>query len=346
LRSHKPLPDNPVQLAQWRAERQNVPAERNATGAEVLRLIAESGGTIHPKGNPLMKFGYDYGNPGIDERVLRPLAQEGCLEARFYDRVTLCPSCSTHHLNLREICPACHRPNLSDEVMLHHFRCGNVGRLSDFTTESGALICPKCNKRLNHLGTQYERLGKMFRCNECALTFQDPPVEARCLSCEALSPAEHLPTIDVFSYSLTSSGLAALQAEDGGCDGDELLYAAEGPIYRGHVFKALLRQEIKRNEKIGSVLHLLLVDLADSANPASYAGRLRDAYELLRDLDLMGQVSGTRFAIALPQRSGEEVERLRQRLSSLELVVAVLQISRLAELEEVFTPSRLDALTA
>jgi hypothetical protein len=283
---------------------------------------------------------------GIDERTLRMLAQQGYLEARFYDRVTLCPSCTTHHLNLREICPACQRPNLSDEVMLHHFRCGNVGRISEFMTEGGALICPKCTKRLSHLGTEYERLGKMFRCNECALTFQDPPVEARCFACEALTPAESLPTTDMFSYSLTSAGLAALQAKTDDSDGDDLLFASEGPIYRFHVFKALLRQEIKRSERLGSPLYVLLVDLPDAAKATACAGRLRDAYMSLRDLDIMGQISTTRFAIALPQRPGEEAERLRQRLSSPELGLSLVQIHKLSELEALFTLRQVDALTA
>jgi hypothetical protein len=340
------LADNPIQLKHWRAEHQNVEVERPPPSAEVLRLIAESGGTIKPKGSPHAKFGYEYGMPGIDGRTLHMLAKHGYLEARFYDRVTLCPSCTTHHLNLREICPACQRPNLSDEVMLHHFRCGNVGRMSEFMTESGALICPKCTKRLNHLGTQYERLGKMFRCNECALTFQDPPVEARCLSCEALNPADSLPTTDVFSYNLTSAGLAALQAKAEDADGDDLLFALEGPIYRAHVLKTLLRQEIKRTEKLGSPLYVLLVDLPDAAKPSAYAGRLRDIYGVLRDLDMMGQISTTRFAIALPQRPGEEAERLRQRLSSPELGLSLVQIHKLSELEALFTLRQVDALTA
>ena len=59
---------------------------------ELLRLIANSGGKISPVSDTAAKHGYQYAASGGDiENDLVLLARQNYLEARFFDRVILCP---------------------------------------------------------------------------------------------------------------------------------------------------------------------------------------------------------------------------------------------------------------
>ena len=74
---------------------------------ELLRRIADSGGRISPVAEPQAKHGYRYEAPGGDvDNDLAVLSRQNYLEARFFDRVSLCPKCDSCHLNVREICPS------------------------------------------------------------------------------------------------------------------------------------------------------------------------------------------------------------------------------------------------
>ena len=79
-----------------------------------------------------------YAAPGGDiKNDLALLARQNYLEARFFDRVTLCPKCDGCHLNIREICPGCRSAHLVSEGLFHHFRCGYVGIPPEFTIDPG-----------------------------------------------------------------------------------------------------------------------------------------------------------------------------------------------------------------
>ena len=130
---------------------------------KLLRRIADAGGAIEPHPDPQTKRGYEYrGLTEGTERDLQFLIEREYLDARFFDRVSLCPKCQSHHLNVREICPGCRRAQLATEVLLHHFRCGYTGRVSEFASDhsgENAYTCPKCNRRMRHPGTEYDRRG-------------------------------------------------------------------------------------------------------------------------------------------------------------------------------------------
>jgi len=95
---------------------------------QLLKTIAELGGTVTPRRDPMAKNGhcFDSLDAGVDAD-LGILARGDYLDARFFDRVTICTRCSSHHLNLREVCPACGSSHYTEEPLLHHFRCGYVG---------------------------------------------------------------------------------------------------------------------------------------------------------------------------------------------------------------------------
>ena len=231
---------------------------------ELLRQASLAGGTIAPKAEPIARHGYVYALPGDDvERDLTTLATRNYLEARFFDRVSLCPKCDSHHLNVREVCPVCRRAHLANEGLLHHFRCGYVGIPSEFSpAPDGSYVCPKCNSKMHHLGVQYDRLGKAFVCRGCGLISENPPVEAVCLSCGAHTSAEDLVSTIFFSYVLTSRGAAAIRR---GLlfDGDEeTLSVASSPVYQRKIILEFLDQELKRVRHFNAAFSVLLVSCA------------------------------------------------------------------------------------
>jgi hypothetical protein len=283
----------------------------------LLAQVAEAGGVITPVANPLARRGYEYSPLGDDaEADLLDLAKRGYLEARFFDRVSLCPKCASHHLNVREICPACRSSHLTSEGLLHHFRCGNIGLPSEFASgEDGSYLCPKCKRKMYHLGTEYDRLGRAFVCHACARISDNPPIEAVCLACGQRTPADDLVSTELFSYVLTSRGAAAIRSgsllDDGG---EEPVSIAGAPVYRRSVILEFLGHELKRLEHFHRGFSVLLIEHGpatagrpggDSVTP--WLSRLR---ECLREIDLIGQLADALYVVVLPQTKRRDAEAL------------------------------------
>lgn len=286
----------------------------------LLRQIALAGGTIAPAAEPHAEHGYAYVVLGDDvKRDLGILARRNYLEERFFDRVSLCPKCDSHHLNVREICPGCRRAHLTNEGLLHHFRCGYVGIPSEFVpAKDGGYVCPKCNGRMYHLGSEFDRLGKAFVCRGCGLISENPPVEAVCFACGARTPAEDLVSTEVFSYVLTSRGAAANRCGSLLDGDDELVSIVGAPIFRRTVILEFLDHEIKRLQHFNSGFSLLLakcapaaMDQSGDALPTQWLTRLRHC---LREVDLIGQLADALYVVILPQTQRRAAEALRQRI--------------------------------
>jgi Thaumarchaeal output domain 1 len=289
---------------------------------DLLRRIADSGGAISPVAEPQAKHGYRYAAPGGDvENDLIVLARQNYLEARFFDRVSLCPKCDTCRLNVREICPGCHSAHLASEGLFHHFRCGYVGIPPEFTPEpDGGYRCPKCNRAMHHLGTEYDRLGKAFVCRGCGLVSETPPVEAICLDCGARTPAEALVSTVVFSYLITSRGAEAVRRGHLLGDDDEPVRVADAAVYRRPVIVEFLAHQMKRLLQLNEPFSVMLVkwepgeiDPHDGHQPAKQLTRLKG---LLREVDLIGQLADTLYVVVLPHAKGRDAEALRRRVET------------------------------
>jgi hypothetical protein len=285
----------------------------------LLRCIADAGGLIEPHPNPQTKYGYEYRGLGEGvERDLQFLSERGYLETRFFDRVSLCPRCTSHHLNVREICPGCRQAHLATEVLLHHFRCGYSGRASEFAPNhrgEGGYTCPKCHREMCHLGTEYDRLGRTSVCRECGLSAEDLPVEAVCLACGTRTPSENLADINFFAYALNSLGRAAIR-NGALLEGDDQLLFINGPrIYRRRVMIEFLGQEMKRLDHFKVGFSLLMAESASAAEGNNAREHwLSQLRACLRDVDLIGQLTDTVFVIILPQTKLAEAEELRKRI--------------------------------
>jgi hypothetical protein len=256
------------------------------------------------------------------------LATRNYLEARFFERVSLCPKCSSHHLNVREICPGCRSSHLTAEGLLHHFRCGYVGLPSEFVfSEDGSYLCPKCKRKMYHLGTEYDRLGKAFVCRSCARISDNPPVEAVCLACGQTTLAGDLVSTEVYSYVLTSRGFAAARrgslfdCDDlSGSDSGGSVSIAGAPVYRRAVTLEFLEQELKRVKHFDRSFAVLLVECAPAAlhqpgknSTAHWLGEMR---KHLREIDYIGQMAEALFVAVLPRTRHHQAESLRQSVVS------------------------------
>jgi hypothetical protein len=289
----------------------------------LLCQIAEAGGNVAPAANPQAARGYDYSTFGDDvESDLQALATRSYLEARFFDRVSLCPKCSSHHLNVREICAGCRSSHLTSEGLLHHFRCGNIGIPSEFAlSEDGGYLCPKCKRKMYHLGTEYDRLGRAFVCRACARISDNPPVEAVCLTCGQRTPADDLVSTEVFRYVLTSRGAAAIRRGSLLDDGaEEPVSIAGAPVYRRSVILQFLVHELKRLEHFKRGFTVLLIDYAPATigrpSEDSATGWLNRLRECLREIDLIGQLADAVYMVVLPQTERKGADALCQDIAA------------------------------
>jgi hypothetical protein len=311
-------------LPQLNGEHKAAPASAEERRLDLLRQITKAGGVIAPAANPFAAHGYEYSVEGDDAGTdLLFLAKNNYLEARFFDRVSLCPKCSSHHLNVREICPGCRSSRLTAEGLLHHFRCGNIGLPSEFAlSEDGSYLCPKCKRKMYHLGTEYDRLGRAFVCHACARISDNPPIEAVCLSCGQRTPADDLVSIEVFSFVLTSRGSAAIRHGSlfdgsGSTSGSELISAAGTSVYRRAIVLEFLAHELKRMEHFNRRFSVLLVEFATNSNPSvDVAEWLRRLRECLREIDLIGQLADALYLVVLPQTKRREAEQLCQSIAA------------------------------
>jgi Thaumarchaeal output domain 1 len=245
------------------------------------------------------------------------LARLNYLETRFFDRVRLCPRCDSHHLNVREICSTCHSAYLTSEGLFHHFRCGYVGIPPEFLPEaSGGFRCPKCNKTMHHLGTEYDRLGKAFVCRACAVVSENPALEAICLACGVRTPADDTVSANVFTYLLTSRGAEGVRSARLLDDDERPVLAADAPVFRREMILEFVRHQMQRQQRLEEPFSLLLATWRRAGGAASEErGAWLDRVKTcLRSVDLVGQLGDRLYVVAMPRAKGREAETVRRRI--------------------------------
>lgn len=293
------------------ADEPGIPSPRDEDGADerrlnLLRAIAEAGGVLHPRRAFAARFGHEYGdveNSNETALDLKYLSERDYLGETFFDRVSTCPKCESHHLNIREVCSSCRSTHVTFEPLLHHFRCGYVGRISEFEAANGKRICPKCAVQLKYPGTDHDRMGKTYLCLACSVAFQDPPASAVCLACETETAAEALTAVEVSSYALTSLGTSAVRKGTLFETDTEVLFIAGVHVYRPTVMMEMLRQEarkIVRYKTAFVVMTLRFPDLRSRERSEDLLTQtLTELNKRLRPTDVVGQLSDELFAVCL-----------------------------------------------
>ncbi len=148
---------------------------------------------------------------GVGIRLqLEALAESDLLHRRHFTRTHACGKCGSARLHAYEACPGCGGADLTDEVLVHHYRCGCQEPESHFI-QGDLLVCPKCRRALHHLGIDYGKPGKIVRCRTCGAVNYEPIVNFVCLDCSTVTPAERATTTDWYHYDLTEKGVATLR---------------------------------------------------------------------------------------------------------------------------------------
>lgn len=281
----------------------------------VLQQVRQCGGHLLPQWQIGHAQGYTHFpqfETDVAERMMQDLeylASADYLEKLFFDRLSICPACGSHHINVREACSACKSPHIAPVSLLHHFRCGYVAPADAFVHDGKGRVCPKCHGHLTDLGTDHDVPGENFLCHSCHASFQVPEVEGLCMACQTRTLGEQMLHKDIHSYRLSSLGMAALNNGRLFDREEELLLEGEGrPIYRKHIFMFLLDDEMRRAKRYATAFSLVMLRFApgDDAQTEKLVFHLAAS---LRDSDKIGRYSEDRLMILLPatDRAGSDI---------------------------------------
>ncbi len=119
------------------------------------------------------------GSPESSTALLEELASAG-----FYQKVkvatkAICPECGDAKISVSQVCPLCESPDIEKADRIEHYACGCIDQEEKFHRE-GQLICPRCEKELRIIGTDYQRVEDIFFCNQCKRDTSILKVIGRC----------------------------------------------------------------------------------------------------------------------------------------------------------------------
>lgn len=157
---------------------------------------------------PFLTVNLDYDNEQLAIEILEAAEKEGLVKGDFVDYIYSCNNCYNSLMHFRESCPKCSSTDLKIEDLIHHFPCAYVGPVSDFIKSENSEImeCPKCSRKLKHIGVDYDKPSVMYTCNRCDNEFQDPLIKAKCHDCGADNKVDHLLKRKIKHYHLTKLG--------------------------------------------------------------------------------------------------------------------------------------------
>jgi len=132
--------------------------------------------------------------------LLEELAKEKLLERYDVDEVVECPRCNSgRDLRDRYLCLFCDSTKLQKGTLIEHYDCGHVDFVERFSRVEG-LACPKCDRPLKLIGTDYRRLENIFRCENCKKDSSVPKIVHNCSKCNFQFNHEEASLRRVYGY--------------------------------------------------------------------------------------------------------------------------------------------------
>ncbi len=240
--------------------------------------------SVHSNTNytfPFLALHFDFKEEYLQFELLEIARSEGLLNNDFFDRTYFCSNCKSSCLSMREVCPKCNSSNSETYDVVHHFPCAYVGPITDFQNSlDDALNCPKCSKRLRHIGVDYDKPSVLHHCKKCLNSYQDYFVHARCMSCSFDNPVEALIPVEINAFNLTRKGeYAALY---GFVHTPKDIEQIIGTV-KQDTFKTMVKFEIERIKQTEGISNIIGVNIVNSSHVYSKIGS-KAQQELLKDI--------------------------------------------------------------
>lgn len=186
------------------------------------RLLGGNISEVKPSIDLSLKLGFAY--PQVEEllslstsqahELMESLTGSGLLEKYPHNRLLFCPECRSPNLKAGDGCPRCYSWNIARGRILEHLQCGNLSLEEEYISDN-RYICPKCQRELRFLGTDYQSLGINYQCHGCKSIFSQPLTTWHCLNCSRFFLEKDVVETFVYSYRLNEDKRRWLEFELG-----------------------------------------------------------------------------------------------------------------------------------
>ncbi len=136
--------------------------------------------------------------------LVEELCYAGILRRKFFEKIIVCPSCSSANVSVDYACPNCNSLDIDRKNLLEHTACKNIDSVDNFQVE-GRLVCQKCGKNLDQDGLNYQNLGSWFQCSQCGKRSVTPYPIHKCRKCRHVFTIKDTGFLTVYAYSLNAN---------------------------------------------------------------------------------------------------------------------------------------------
>jgi len=188
-----------------KSERMELYNDRN-TQALLGKFLGGEISRLEPVFDP--KVGYRYpvveaivGDAAKVEAFLDRLSDVGILERQLYDKMLVCPKCSSVSVAVHYCCPYCKSFDVQKSSLIEHVKCGYMDVEENFL-KGGKLVCQKCHDELKKLDVDYRRAGVWCSCRSCGKSFDIPDATLFCRDCRTDSTFEEVIIKNAYSFGM------------------------------------------------------------------------------------------------------------------------------------------------
>lgn len=283
---------------------------------KLLRFLLSRNIGLNPTPSRFSNIGYSYKlleDLSIEKNKLRLLeilkkfTTENYLKTSLVDKVNACYQCEGTYLNFSERCTKCHSMDIKSESLIHHFRCAYVGPEGDFKKDNN-LCCPKCDKKLRHIGIDYDKPAEINICNNCTHTTQETNMLAKCVDCEKENELSQLTTHSIYSFQVTEKGREkAGEIPSNEVESRSELEKPNQKTIPPSLFKLFVKHELQKKDIYQNNLYLLDLNISnkvlDKLNQKLRSGLLNELVSItkhyIKTIDLISIQSNSTMQLLL-----------------------------------------------